>query len=247
MKIPALFFVLMMTWSCSFDVASDETDQGSYATMLTIGKYMYVVDKTDLTTFDVTNPKAPIVVDKKAIGFDIETIYNYDGVLLIGSSQNMHIYELVDGIPTKKNEVPYFDAQNTSACDPIIAREGFAYVTLSTSIEGPCLREIPINELRVYDIKDLAMPVLLNTLPLTEPKGLASDGDLLFVCDAQDGLYIYDIVDKANPQLIRQIDGFSAYDVIAKNGKLLVSSTKKLFQYDYTNKQDIKLTSVIDL
>ena len=48
---------------------------GSLARFTLAGNYLYVVDETNLKTFDVTNPANPILKNSTTIGSNIETIY----------------------------------------------------------------------------------------------------------------------------------------------------------------------------
>ena len=73
------------------------------------------------------------------------------------------------------------------ACDPVIADDNYAYVTLNDS----SMCRGAINELKIIDIKDVANPVDVKSYALTHPIGLSKDGNNLFICDGKDGLKIY--------------------------------------------------------
>ena len=106
-----LFFSIIVSCSDNSAISIDESgkgvSQGSYATMLTIGNKLYIVNNEALITFDVSKSNQPVKVDEKNVGFEIESIYHHENVLLIGSSTFLHIYELVDGIPIRQSSTQY--------------------------------------------------------------------------------------------------------------------------------------------
>jgi hypothetical protein len=241
-----LFFGILIV-SCTAEQNSESTaitQNGSYATMLTIGNKLYAINDRSLTTFDISVKNNPKQIDQKDVGFSIESLLSYNDLLIIGSSSFMHIYKLKEGIPAKESSTSY---NNLAGCsyDPIVIKNNFAYVTISSAILSNCNRRT--DELRTYDITDLKKPMLLNSVSLPRPKGLGIDGNLLFVCDENEGLKIFNIETQSEPKLFKEFKGFSAYDLIPNKGILLVSAKDKLMQYDYSNIADIKLISVIEL
>ena len=78
---------------------------------------------------------------------------------------------------------------------------------------------------------------------MTNPHGLSKDGDLLFICDGNDGLKVYNAANRNSISLIKHITGLSTYDVIAWNDVAIVSATDGLYQYDYSDVNNIKLLS----
>jgi hypothetical protein len=85
------------------------------------------------------------------------------------------------------------------------------------------------------------------TYPLTNPHGLGKDGDLLFICDGSAGLKIFDAADPRTitGHLIKAYPGIHAYDVIPLNGILILIGADGLYQYDYTDLQNISHLSSI--
>ncbi|MFZ1458232.1 MAG: hypothetical protein WAT46_19470, partial [Saprospiraceae bacterium] len=79
-KIYCILLGLFLINACSIEdnsSSSEMTKSGSYATMLTISNNLYIVNKTQITTFDVTDPKNPVEVNKQEVGFDIESLYHH--------------------------------------------------------------------------------------------------------------------------------------------------------------------------
>lgn len=149
----------------------------------------------------------------------------------------MFIYDISN--PDKPSRVSQF--LHARACDPVIADDNYAYVTLRN---GPtCPRGS--NQMDIINISTLTSPTLVKTYPMTNPHGLSKDDDILFVCDGKDGLKVYDASGVNNLKLLHHIKGFDSYDVIAYNKIAMVVSKDGLRQYDYSNINDIKLVSKI--
>jgi len=123
------------------------------------------------------------------------------------------------------------------ACDPVIADDNYAYITLNDS--SACLGIA--NELQVIDIRDVSNAAEVKSYPLTHPVGLSKDGDNLFVCD--DGLKVYNAANVNSLQLIKQLNDAVDYDVIAQNGIAIVVASNGIYEYDYSDLTNIHLIS----
>jgi hypothetical protein len=214
--------------------------------MLTIGQKLYLVNDSQIKTFDVTDSKNPVLLNTTDLGDEIESLYHYDGLLLVGSSSIMYILEINEkGIPERKNITPY---NNISFCinDPIVARNNFAYVTLS-SVDIPACDRPELDELRVYDIQNIERPVLLETIDMSKPKGMGFGKKYLFVCDQEDGLVIFNIENPKSPVLYSTLGGFSAFDVIIRNNILIVACVNELRQYDISDEDNIQFLGAIQI
>ena len=80
---------------------------------------------------------------------------------------------------------------------------------------------------------------------MSNPHGLSKDANTIFICDGTGGLKIYNAADVSNLQLIKQITGIETFDVIAFNGNALVVTKDGLYQYDYSDLNNIHLRSKI--
>jgi len=125
------------------------------------------------------------------------------------------------------------------SCDPVVANDKYAFITLRVS--SPCTRGV--NELQVLDISNIYNPKLIMQLPMAEPKGLAIDGNNLFVCDG--GIKHYDI-SNINNITLKKKTVVDATDVIANDGILMVIGTNGLYQYSYSS-GDLKFLSQISI
>jgi hypothetical protein len=220
---------------------------GSMARFTVHDDYLYTVDNSTLKIFDLSEPEQPEYLDRKdqQLDFSIETIFNMDTLLFIGSQDGMYIYSVVrPEFPQRLARVSHI-----RSCDPVVASGNYAYVTLNSQ-EVWC--EGSSNVLNIYDISDLRNPELKVTEPLNYPKGLGVDGNKLFVCDANLGIKVYDISDPVRPSWISGDDlseipeasGITPYDVIPVNGLLLASTDKGLYQFNYTGEK-LKFVSAI--
>lgn len=212
---------------------------GSMARFAIAGNNLYAVTLSDLNVFGISSPQTPSFNKKINVGWNIETIYPFQQKLFIGSTTGMFIYSISDG----NNPVKEGQFSHVQSCDPVIADEKYAYVTLrsGTTCNGFT------NQMEVLDIKDINNPVLLKTYPLTNPHGLSKDGSLLFICDGADGLKIYNAADVNNIKLLHTISDIETFDVIAMNGIALVINEKGLYQYSYADINNIKLLSKIEV
>mgnify|MGYP002654521622 CR=1 FL=1 len=225
----------------SFSPASTNTAttgiNGSMARFALKNDYLYTVSNSDLNVFGLQNPDAPQQLQTVSVGWGIETIYPFNNQLFIGSNTGMFIYSIQNpAVPTRTGSFAH-----ALACDPVIADDTHAYVTLRS---GTDCRAV-INQLDVIDVRNLQSPILVKTYALTNPHGLSKDGNLLFVCDGKDGLKIYDASSPSNLKLVKHFAGFEAYDVIARNNNALVVTKTALLQFDYSNANNIQQRSSI--
>jgi hypothetical protein len=183
--------------------------------------------------FDVSKPENPEFLSSRTqtLDFGIETIFPMDSLLFIGSQSGMYIYKI-----SKYGFPQYLSiAQHITSCDPVVAQDNYAYVTLNSNNIG-CGRFS--NVLQIYDITDLKKPGIINEIPLTSPMGLGIDGNTLFVCDK--GLKVFDITNRESPE--QKYDHHSAgvhdisdaYDVIPLDGLLILVASSGIYQFDYT-------------
>jgi hypothetical protein len=212
---------------------------GSMARFTITSNRLYTVGYSDLDVFNITNATDPVHTARKNMGWNIETIYPFMGKLFIGSQNGMFIYN----ISNPDNPVQTGQFGHVRSCDPVIADNKYAYVTLRSG----SLCQGFTNELDILQLNNFTDPSLLKVYNLTNPHGLSKDGNTLFICDGQAGLKIYNAADVMNLQMIKHMAGPDTYDVIAWNGNALVVAKDGLYQYDYSNLADIRLLSKINV
>ncbi len=199
-----------------------EGQGGSLATFSLKGNYLYTVDFSNLSVFNIDNATNPIKVNTINVGFDIETLFSYNDFLFIGSQNAMYIYDITNAeLPKKMSQSDHF-----RACDPVVANGTNAYVTLHSNAN--CGGSV--NELKTYNITDIENPVLLNTRGLTQPKGLSLFGsEYLLVCD--DSVKIFDVTDPSDSKYLEEIPTVGAIDIIIRNNNAFIISDGSISQY----------------
>ena len=211
---------------------------GSMAGMIVMNDYLYAISNPGtLGIVDVSKPETPVLTSLFPAGFNLETVFPLHDKLFLGGNTGMFIYSVND--PENPEKLGEF--VHGFACDPVIADGNTAYVTLHTG--SVCGNEL--NELNAVNIADLKNPMLIKSYPMTSPKGLSKDGDLLFVCDGDSGVKLFDASNPAEIVLKTTINIRDSYDVIARNGLLIVVTDDGLYQYDYSDIDHIVRLGVI--
>ncbi len=213
---------------------------GSMARFAIVDNRIYTVSYADLNVFDITNADNPVYKNKVNVGsWNVETIFPFKDKLFIGSQSGMFIYTISN--PDKPVSIGQFS--HVQSCDPVIADDNFAYVTLRS---GSACQGFS-NQLEILQLNNITDPKLIKVYPFTNPHGLSKDGNLLFICDGSDGLKIYNASDVSGLQLIKQFSNIETYDVIAYNHIALVVAQDGLYQYDYSDTNNIHLISKIGI
>lgn len=196
--------------------------------------YLYVIAvPIRLKTVDITTASDMAVIDSVDVPRNMETLFRLENKLFIGTTTGMLIFDLVN--PKKPVQISSYD--HLTACDPVVVDGQYAYVTLRTG--NMCNNGQ--NLLEVIDISSITNPYLVKSYPMFNPHGLGTDGNLLFVCDGTAGLKIYD---KSDPLAIitnqvAHYPDFDTYDVIPMNGVLMLVGEGGIYQYDYSDPENI--------
>ncbi len=210
---------------------------GSLARFALVNDYLYTVSSHSLRAIN-TNASPVLKVDNEIqLGWGIETIYPFRDKLFIGSTNGMFIY----GLQNPASPVRLGQFSHATACDPVIADNQYAYVTLRSG--NMCTGNS--NQLDVLNINNVQAPQLLRTYPLTNPGGLSKDGQLLFVCDGTSGIRVFNAADPNALLQVGQLAVNDPYDIIAYNSIALVVAKDGLYQYSYSNPGSMRLLSKI--
>ena len=212
---------------------------GSMATFTIINNYLYSIYYSYLFGFDISAGADPQKKDSIMMNNVGETIFPFQQKLFVGSPSGMFMYD----VSNPENPTPLGTFSHITSCDPVIADENNAYVTLRSGTE--CMGFT--NQLDVLNINNLLSPALINSYPMTNPHGLSKDDKWLFICDGADGLKIYDASNPASIKLHKHIEGLETFDVITFNKVAMVVAKDGLYQFDYSDMNNIKQVSKISI
>lgn len=210
---------------------------GSLARFTTAMDHLYVVDDRKLYTYSLANSAAPQLKGSVDIGFSIETIYSFKDKLFIGSSTAMYVYSLANPAqPVKLGQ-----ANHVRACDPVVANDSLAYVTVRSG--SRCGGNV--SALIVYDVKYITQPVERKRVIMESPWGLGISGNRLYVCNGNNGLNVYDITNPINPKLLKQLSGTTFYDVIIIDDMMIAMIEGGTAIYELKANDEISLAARI--
>ncbi len=213
---------------------------GSMARFGLYNDYLYAVDNATLHIFDVNVPESPGDIGSQNVGWNVETLFIYDDHMFLGTQSGMRIYNL--DVATVPNYTG--DFWHITSCDPVVVADGYAYITL----RGGNQCGSNVNRLDVLQLStNYANNQLLESYPLHGPYGLGIDDQILFICDGNQGLKVYDVTDKhhIDEHQIASFPEINTFDVIPLNGVLFMIGDDGFYQYDYTDLQNIHLLSFI--
>ena len=201
--------------------------------------YLYTVVNNYMSIFNLSGETPEKAVENEYIGRDVETIFSYEDKMFMGTPSGLLIYSVENPLkPTYCSGI-----WHVYGCDPVVVENDLAYVTIHSG--NFCGQNN--NELFIIDVSDIYHPNQLVSYTMKSPKGLGIDNKTLFLCD--DGLKAYKLGD---PQTLMSnclvhYQGMDGYDVIPYNNVLMMISDKGLYQYDYSNLDNIKELSFIPI
>ena len=215
---------------------------GSMARFTITKDHLYSIDNNNMTIFDIEDLDNPVPGAVLNIGWGIETIFPYKDNIFIGSQSGMIIYD--NNNPDMPVRLSTFE--HIVSCDPVVVEDEIAYVTLRG---GTGCRTGFTNQLDVIDISDLTNPKLITSYPMTNPHGLGIDQGILFICEGNAGLKIFDASDinKITDNLLAYFGEIHAFDVIPYRDNLLMVGEDGLYQYDYSDPENIEFLSMIPI
>jgi len=238
------FLIVLIIWllsGCGSDIASDNPSvttgkAGSRAKFAIVKDYLYTINRSQMTLFNLSTPSNPQYISKISIPFNIETIFPYKEYLYMGARDGFYIYSIKDdpAVPSYVSRFLHFDSR-----DPIVVSDDIAYVTLSSGDEIGSMN----NVLNIYDVRDPKNPKEIKQIPMLSPTGLSVKDNKLFVCDSKSGLKMFNI-DKNETNntisikitLVTTKKDLDCFDIIIDdNNTLVVSDKNGIYQFDYNN------------
>jgi hypothetical protein len=207
---------------------------GSMARFTISADHLYTIDQYTLKAWDLNSPANPNMVDEEQVGWNIETIFPYQDMLFLGSTSGMYIY----GISNAAN--PYYMSvfEHANACDPVVVENDIAFITLRDGTR--C--QTYTNQLDVVDISDPLKPDFIKSYPMEHPHGLAVRNNILYLCEGDYGLKVFDVSDleKIDENKLDEYDNMNGYDVISlKNDLLLMIGSDGFYQFDSSDPENL--------
>ena len=250
MKKSIYLFVIMIVCTALFVTCSknelssggnNNGQGGSTARMTLWNNYLYLVNNSELQTYDVSNPAQAVLLNSQNVGWNIETIFPYRDKLFIGSQTGMYVFDNSNPASPKLQG----QAQHLRACDPVVADDDFAYVTLRSTNNG-CGGTL--NQLNIYNISGVKVmsPQLVSSLVMPEPHGLGNKGNTLYVCMGDVGLNVVDVTDQTKPKVIKTVEDDEVYiDVIPYDNVLIAYVQGGIVLFDISNPVNpVKLSTI---
>lgn len=225
----------------SADLTTTQTSTaGSMTRFLPIDNYLYTINFNELVLFSIEADYRPNRFARLDTGTQAETLFQLNDLLFIGSTTGMLMYAIENpGNPEYLNSIQHF-----RSCDPVVADEEYAYVTLRGGTN--CFTDL--NELQIIDIRNpeeelvvVARQVLFN------PHGLAIHQDHLIICDGTAGVKVLDVSNREEPSIVYTENIPFAYDIIIDYPNAIVVGESIVYQYDLSNLPEITKTGELTL
>jgi hypothetical protein len=226
----------------SSNISSSLVTSGSMARFTALDDYLYTIDGAEVKVFDVKQAQ-PVLKNEVTMQWGIETLFPMGGSLFVGSNNGLLIYDISN--PETPEYLSTF--AHATACDPVVVSGNTAYVTLR---DGNNCQGF-VNQLDVIDVSNLTNPNLIRSYPMSNPHGLSVVEETLYLCEGQFGLKTFDVSDprEVSNSLLDHLSGFQAFDVIVlpPGDHVMVVGQNGLFQFDATDRSDLKQLSVISI
>lgn len=236
----AIFVALLFACESSSDVVSPSNASvgGSLARFTIMDETLIAIDQNDIKLFEIGQDGAITFSKSIEVGSGLETLFPKGDFLFIGTRVGMHIYR-------KAGDSFEFISftEHLESCDPVVANETHAYVTLRDG--RSC--SFGSNLLDVYSIEDISNPQLIQSINMEGPKGLSLTSSHLYVCDGEDGVVIFEILEDGRVKEQSKVNGFNAYDAIAIGQILIIVADDNIYQFEIQLSGEIEKISEINL
>ncbi len=181
------------------------------------GSYVHVISDNGLApnnghirTYDISQPDAPILIDELLVPGRPLRMENHENNLYIANGHSVQVLDVSSasspkplGMLSNLSNTGYADIAFTN--NHLLAPAGYA-------------------GLEIIDPHAYADPVQSKTTTPTSPQRVSLKDNTLYVANAESGLTIYDIQDKANPTLLSTLNTpGTAFDVAIQQSTALVA------------------------
>lgn len=210
---------------------------GSMAKFTLIADHLFALHNNSLKTFNVSSTPGITAGPEVPINYQVETLFPHENKLFMGTTTGMVVYDVSN--PESPQFISVFTHINS--CDPVVIEGNYAYVTLRSGTQCNGFT----NQLDIVDISSLTNPFLVKSYAMFNPHGLGIDNHILFICDGEAGLKVYDATNplEINMHQLAHFDDIKTFDVIPYNGIAMMIGDDGLYQYDYSNLDSLKLLS----
>lgn len=199
---------------------------GSTSEFTIINNHLYVLLGSKLKAFEISsNNVPPLLVSVTDVPANLETIFTRGNDLFIGADNGVYIYDV--SLPDRPILISFYRHQ--TGCDPVIANEQFAYVTIR---EGNDCGRNNINELITLDISNLENPISTSIIDMVRPRGLGFFQGNLYVGEGIFGLKKFNLEEAYHPELDTFYREIPANDLIGLSETLLITSNEGISQYE---------------
>lgn len=222
-------------------ISNDRTTSvsGSMARFLPVDNFLYTINGNELLLFQIGGNYQPIAWGRMDTQTQAETLYHLNDFLFVGSTTGMLLYDVtIPGNPEYLSRIEHF-----RSCDPVVADENYAYVTLRGGTN--CFTDL--NELQIISLDNPRELEITARHVLFNPHGLAIKGDHLIVCDGTAGLKVLNVSDRESPEVVTTFQIDFAYDIIIDYPTAMVVGESKLYQFDVSNLPELTKISEIAL
>lgn len=172
-----------------------------------VNDHCYMV--SDQNLYVLSEDNLTLVNSLQNFDWGMETVIAQDNSLFIGKRNGMTVVDVSS--PTNPRMITEY--WHEESCDPVLPFDGYAYITLRS--EGNCPGDIDV--LDVVDLNGGNSQFGLNSvnqIQMASPYGMTIIEDKLFVGEGSQGLKVFDITDRSNPQLLEWNKEVEAYDVM---------------------------------
>lgn len=240
--VSILTVIALSSCQKSMDNMMDENGNGKSGSITRFAvhnNYMYALDQNRVLVYQLTSDQ-PQLVSVVKTDYGLETITVYEGTVYLGSRTALYILDISNpsnpAILSKTERVGTF----FGGCDPVVVKGNYAYSTIKI-IENVCGQIGSQSAMLIYDVSNKSNPILKNQVWLDMPNGLGYEGNYLFICDeGAAGVLVYDISIPDQPEYINTIPLQNPIDVIATDGKVIISAKTSFAFYDISNINNIK-------
>lgn len=224
-KILTLLMVMAGLTACGGDTTSGsgsaDGQAGSTSRFAIQQGYLNVLDNTYIKNYRLDpDDGSPELHQVYYLNRTVETIYPHgEDELFFGTTTGTLVVTI--NTAGRLEEKAFVD--HARSCDPVVADDSAMYITLRNGGSSNCGGSDYDNHLLVYKIHNLYAPLLMDSIELDQPRGLALSGDYLLVCHAN-GLEVFDVSTRLAPVKLQNFPELICNDVIVQGNNLYLTS-----------------------